>query len=180
MSEKVYNAGDEIDSYCTTCKAVVAHRVFALVGDVSHAASYRDLAANSKRLPTKKKFIISNRWMPRWRIFSLAKSARSCRLTAARACRGGSWRWGFSQEPRFAWSGWRPLEIPWSSGSETTRCRSGEARPLKSESGPGRPHDSGFGPPSADRREPQLRQEHAIQCALGGQRPRRKLPGRDG
>lgn len=31
MSEKVFSAGDEIDSYCTTCKAVVAHRVFALV-----------------------------------------------------------------------------------------------------------------------------------------------------
>ena len=31
MSEKVYSPGDEIDSYCTTCKLVLGHRVVALV-----------------------------------------------------------------------------------------------------------------------------------------------------
>jgi uncharacterized Zn finger protein (UPF0148 family) len=31
MSEKVINVGDEIDSYCTTCKLVLAHQVVALV-----------------------------------------------------------------------------------------------------------------------------------------------------
>jgi hypothetical protein len=31
MSEKVYNPGDEIDSWCTTCKSVLAHKVVALV-----------------------------------------------------------------------------------------------------------------------------------------------------
>ena len=33
MSEKVINAGDEIDSYCTSCRLVLAHSVVALVGD---------------------------------------------------------------------------------------------------------------------------------------------------
>ena len=31
MSEKVYSPGDEIDSWCTTCKLVLGHRVVALV-----------------------------------------------------------------------------------------------------------------------------------------------------
>ena len=31
MTEKVINAGDEVDSYCTTCKLVLAHRVVAVV-----------------------------------------------------------------------------------------------------------------------------------------------------
>ncbi|MCP4404131.1 MAG: hypothetical protein GY801_43345 [bacterium] len=31
MSEKVYSPGDDIDSYCTTCKIVLGHRVVALV-----------------------------------------------------------------------------------------------------------------------------------------------------
>ncbi len=31
MSEKVIHAGDEVDSYCTSCKAILAHRVVALV-----------------------------------------------------------------------------------------------------------------------------------------------------
>ncbi len=34
MSEQVFNAGDEIDSYCTTCKIVLAHQVYALVDGV--------------------------------------------------------------------------------------------------------------------------------------------------
>ena len=33
MSEKVINAGDEVDSYCTSCKLILAHRVVALVDD---------------------------------------------------------------------------------------------------------------------------------------------------
>lgn len=33
MSEKVITAGDEVDSYCTTCKIVLAHRVVAVVDD---------------------------------------------------------------------------------------------------------------------------------------------------
>lgn len=31
MSEKVISAGDEVDSYCTTCQIVLAHRVVAVV-----------------------------------------------------------------------------------------------------------------------------------------------------
>ncbi len=31
MTKKVISAGDEIDSYCTTCKFVLAHRVVAVV-----------------------------------------------------------------------------------------------------------------------------------------------------
>ncbi|PID56999.1 hypothetical protein CSB45_08730 [candidate division KSB3 bacterium] len=31
MSEKVYSPGDEVDSWCTTCKLVLGHRVVALV-----------------------------------------------------------------------------------------------------------------------------------------------------
>lgn len=31
MIEDVVNAGDEVDSYCTTCKLVLAHRVMAMV-----------------------------------------------------------------------------------------------------------------------------------------------------
>ncbi len=31
MSEKVISAGDEVDSYCTSCKIVLAHRVVAVV-----------------------------------------------------------------------------------------------------------------------------------------------------
>jgi DNA-directed RNA polymerase subunit M/transcription elongation factor TFIIS len=31
MTEKVISAGDEVDSYCTTCKLMLAHQVVALV-----------------------------------------------------------------------------------------------------------------------------------------------------
>jgi uncharacterized Zn finger protein (UPF0148 family) len=31
MTEKVINAGDEVDSWCTTCKIVLAHQVVAVV-----------------------------------------------------------------------------------------------------------------------------------------------------
>ena len=31
MSEQIISAGDEVDSYCTTCKLVLAHQVVALV-----------------------------------------------------------------------------------------------------------------------------------------------------
>ncbi|MDY0093414.1 MAG: hypothetical protein RBT80_12020 [Candidatus Vecturithrix sp.] len=33
MSEKILTAGDEVDSYCTTCKLVLAHQIVALVDD---------------------------------------------------------------------------------------------------------------------------------------------------
>ena len=33
MSEKVYSPGDEIDSWCTTCKLVLGHKVVALVDE---------------------------------------------------------------------------------------------------------------------------------------------------
>ncbi|GAK54851.1 hypothetical protein U27_01682 [Candidatus Vecturithrix granuli] len=33
MSEKILSAGDEVDSYCTTCKLVLAHQIVALVDE---------------------------------------------------------------------------------------------------------------------------------------------------
>ena len=33
MSEQIISAGDEVDSYCTTCKLVLAHQVVALVDE---------------------------------------------------------------------------------------------------------------------------------------------------
>ncbi|GAK49437.1 hypothetical protein U14_00659 [Candidatus Moduliflexus flocculans] len=33
MSEKVIAAGDEIDSYCTSCRLMLAHTVVALIGE---------------------------------------------------------------------------------------------------------------------------------------------------
>ena len=33
MTEKVVSAGDEVDSWCTTCKLMLAHRVVAVVDD---------------------------------------------------------------------------------------------------------------------------------------------------
>lgn len=32
MTDKVLTAGDEVDSYCTTCKLILAHQVVAMIG----------------------------------------------------------------------------------------------------------------------------------------------------
>ena len=64
MSEKILSAGDEVDSYCTTCKLVLAHQIVALVDGVPDKVlcktchkqhKYRPNPPKSRRAKTEKK-----------------------------------------------------------------------------------------------------------------------------
>ncbi|PIE33829.1 hypothetical protein CSA56_09970 [candidate division KSB3 bacterium] len=64
MSEKVFNAGDEVDSYCMSCKLMLMHRIVAVVdgkpekvvcGTCNRKHKYRPNLPKSRQPKTAKK-----------------------------------------------------------------------------------------------------------------------------
>ncbi len=75
MSEKILTAGDEVDSYCTTCKLVLAHQIVALVDDTPDKVICKTCGKQHKYRPNPPKSLRAKRRKQGKSKFSAQKKA---------------------------------------------------------------------------------------------------------